>query len=172
VNGVVVIAVLAVVFTTMAMEAVRAARNERRQRARGGVEPDGDVYAIMRVAYPMTFLVLGLEGAARGWAAAAPAGLPAGVFVFTLAKALKWWAIATLGECWTFRVIVVPGSRRVGRGPYRWLAHPNYVGVIGELLGAALMLGAAIAGPLVALGFGVLIWLRLRVERRALTRLY
>ena len=51
------------------------------------------------------------------------------------AKALKWWAILTLGRFWTFRVIVVPGATLVAGGPYRWLRHPNYVGVIGELVG-------------------------------------
>ncbi len=32
------------------------------------------------------------------------------------------------------------------KGPYRWLRHPNYVGVIGEIAGAAAMLNAPIAG--------------------------
>src|SRR5262245_30438358 len=34
------------------VEAVRSARNERLQMARGGVEPSGDVYKMMRIAYP------------------------------------------------------------------------------------------------------------------------
>ena len=55
--------------------------------------------------------------------------------VFAGAKALKWWAIDTLGGAWTFRVIVVPDAPLVARGPYRWLRHPNYVGVLGEFIG-------------------------------------
>src|SRR3954468_23676698 len=43
---------LAVVFIPMLLEARVAAVNERAQRARGGLEPSDDVYAIMRVAYP------------------------------------------------------------------------------------------------------------------------
>ena len=85
-----------------------------------------------------------IEGALRG-APPVPAVL-AGAVIFLTAKALKWWAIVSLGPFWTFRVIVVPGVRLVATGPYRWLRHPNYVGVMGELAGVALMTAAPWSG--------------------------
>jgi methyltransferase len=88
--------------------------------------------------------------------------------VFAAGKALKWWAILTLGPFWTFRVIVVPGSDRVQRGPYRWLRHPNYVGVMGELAGIALLTGAAFSGVAAVTVFGLLLAKRIAVEERAL----
>jgi methyltransferase len=56
----------------------------------------------------------------------------------------------------------------VTRGPYRFLRHPNYLGVIGELAGVALMSGAIVTGPLALAGFGALILKRIGVEERAL----
>lgn len=160
---------LAAIYLVMALEARRASRNERRQRARGGIEPEGDVYALMRVAYPGLFLLLGVEGTWRG---AAPLGWAAlGALILVAAKALKWWAIATLGDCWTFRIIVVPGTSPVRTGPYRFMPHPNYVGVIGEFVGAALLLHARVTGPLAVLAFGLLIRQRLTVEHRAIEEL-
>ena len=73
-----------------------------------------------------------------------------------------------MGRCWTFRVIVVPGDRLVRSGPYQYIAHPNYVAVIGELVGVAMLTGARVVGPLVIIGFGSLIAARVAVERRAL----
>ena len=70
----------------------------------------------------------------------------AGAAVFLAAKALKWWAIHSLGRAWTFRVIVLPGGRLVSRGPYRWLRHPNYIAVMGELAAVAVMTGARWTG--------------------------
>ncbi len=64
------IALLAIVFVPMLVEAGRANRNERLQRARGGIEPPGDVYAVMRIAYPAVFLAMIAEGAWRQGAAA------------------------------------------------------------------------------------------------------
>lgn len=155
---------LALIFVPMLIEASIAARNERGQRARGGVEPPGDVYGIMRVAYPVAFTAMVAEGA---WDAA-HAWLSTGLAVFVVAKMLKWWAIAALGPAWTFRVIVRPGVPLVASGPYRFLRHPNYVAVAGELLGVALMSGARVFGPLMTLMFWGLMLKRIAVEDRAL----
>lgn len=155
-----------VVFAFMAVEALRAARNERAQRAHGGIEPPDDVYRWMQVAYPGAFAAMFAEAAIRH---APPLSLAiAGVAVFTLAKVVKWWAILTLGRFWTFRVIVIPGATLVSRGPYRFLRHPNYVGVIGELVGVGLLTGAVVSGPIVTALFAMLIRQRVAVEERAL----
>ena len=160
------ILILALVFVPMAIEAQRAAANERVRRARGGVEAVGDVYAAMRVAYPVAFLLMIVEGAIRGGPPREVLGI--GIVLFLAAKLLKWSAILSLGRCWTFRVITVPHETLVSRGPYRLFRHPNYVGVAGELVGVALMSGAPLAGPLATLGFSALMWKPITVEERAL----
>src|SRR5438270_13649751 len=152
----------------MALESLRARRNERAERARGGIEPPDDVYAVMRVVYPAAFAAMLIEGVLRR--GAPPRALAAGAAVFAAAKALKWWAIVSLGPFWTFRVIVVPGAPLVARGPYRWVAHPNYIGVVGELVGATLMTGAFISGPIATAIFGMLLRKRVAVEERMLRK--
>ena len=154
------------VFAPMIAEAVISARHDRVLRARGAIEPDGDVYKLMQLAYPGCFLVLLAEGAARGvhWDAV----MASGAAIFAGAKALKYWAITSLGERWTFRVIVQPGRPLVRTGPYRFVDHPNYIGVVGELVGAAMMLGARVFGPIMTIVFGIALWARLRFESRIL----
>ena len=159
--------IIALVFLPMLAEARLAAVNERAQRARGGVEPAGDVYKLMQVAYPGVFAAMIAEGMLRG--GASTPFLVSGLALFAAAKALKWWAVAALGAYWTFRVIVVPGAPLVSTGPYAYLRHPNYVAVAGELVSVALMTGALIAGPLGTVAFGALMWVRIRVETRALS---
>jgi hypothetical protein len=80
----------------MIVEARRAARNERLQRARGGLEPERDVYRVMRFAYPGVFLAMIVEAIVSG-AAVSRAWFLTGLAAFGLAKALKWWAITALG---------------------------------------------------------------------------
>jgi methyltransferase len=160
------ILLFAIVFGSMLVEARRASANERAQRARGGIEPAGDVYDVMRIAYPGVFLAMFVEGFLR--ASPGPPTVLAGAAIFLAAKALKWWAILSLGPFWTFRVIVVPGTRLVAVGPYRWVRHPNYVGVLGELIGAALMIGAPVTGVAGIATFGWLLVRRIAVEERAL----
>ena len=150
----------------MLLEARLAARHDRVLRAAGAVEPRGDVYRIMQVAYPACFAGMTLEAWVRG---AQPTTIvAAGAGLFAGAKLLKYWAISTLGERWTFRVLVPPRSTRIVAGPYRYMAHPNYVAVIGELAGMGLMAQAPVAGMASLVGFGALLLARIRIEERAL----
>lgn len=155
-----------IVFVPMLLEAAVSRRNESRLRAQGAVEPAGDVYRLMQLAYPLSFVAMLAEGAL---------GVPrvdvvvaAGFTIFVGAKLLKYWAIITLGERWAFRVLVPPGSVRVAAGPYRMARHPNYVAVIGELAGAALIARAPVTGTVAVIGFGLLILRRIRIEEAAL----
>ena len=81
------ILVALVVFGLMLIEAAIAARNERALRAHGAVEPPGDVFGAMQLAYPAAFLVMIVEGHLR---LVQPDRLVvAGAVVFAVAKALK-----------------------------------------------------------------------------------
>src|SRR5215218_8982732 len=160
--------VVAAVFLMMLVELQLSRRNERELRAAGAVEPPDDVYRAMRVAYPLSFVLMGIEGALH--ASLSPHGVLLGIAVFGLAKAIKFWAIASLGSRWSFRVLVLPGAPLVTSGPYRWLRHPNYVGVMGEIAGVAIALSAFITGMLAIMVFGWVLVKRIRVEDRALQR--
>jgi len=163
---VLVLLLLLLAFGPMLLEARLAAHHDRALRAAGAVEPPDDVIPWMQVVYPTAFAAMTAEAYLR------PHGrdlfLIAGACVFALGKALKYWAIATLGPRWTFRVLVPPRSTLVTNGPYRFMRHPNYLGVMGELAGFALMAHAAFSGPASMLMFAWLIARRIGVEERAL----
>ncbi|HXG56212.1 MAG TPA: isoprenylcysteine carboxylmethyltransferase family protein [Vicinamibacterales bacterium] len=160
------LALCALVFVPMIFEARLSARHDAVLRERGAVEPAGDVFRAMQLCYPGAFLAMMAEGFLRDQHPDQAGAV--GLLVFASAKALKYWAMATLRERWTFRVLVPPGSARVVGGPYRVIRHPNYVAVLGELAGVALMAHAWIAGPAGTALFAALLWLRIRVEERAL----
>lgn len=162
----VVLAAAAVVAMMMLAELALSRSNERRLRSKGAIEPADDVYPEMTWVYPASFVVMSLEGAVFGprlWP-----GTVIGVVVFTLSKSLKYWAIASLGPQWSFRVLVVPGAPLVTRGPYAWLRHPNYLALIGEFVGFALVVGGFVTGAVAIGGFGWLIRRRIIIEERAL----
>ena len=141
-------------------------RNERILLARGAVYPPDPVFRVMRAAYPGVFAMMAIEGALIGGASRDTMAL--GALLFVAAKLFKAWAIATLGVRWTYRVLVLPGAPLVGRGPYRFMRHPNYLGVVGEMVGFALLTGARWSGPLGTLFFSWLMWRRVVAEERAL----
>ena len=158
--------VLLVVLLLMLVELRISRSNERTLRGLGAVDADDRVYRSMRWAYPGSFVLMAVEGALRGNEPTAIAWWGLGLFV--VAKGLKGWAIASLGPRWTYRVLVLPGAPLVTSGPYALMRHPNYVGVIGELIGMALMVGARISGPIATLFFAALLRQRITAEEHAL----
>ena len=157
-----------VVFALMLGELWLSRRNERRLRSQGAVEPGGDVYRTMAWAYPLCFALMAAEGV---WRAPVPGAVAAaGVVVFAAGKALKYWAVATLGPRWSFRVLVIAGAPLVAHGPYAWMRHPNYAGVMGEVAGMALLAGAVVSGALSVAVFAWLLRRRISVEEPALKR--
>ena len=163
------VVVLAVLAIAMLAEMLVSRANERGLLARGAIEPGDDVYRAMSWTYPVSFVAMGLEGGLFG----PPPGLTTaiGLAVLAAATAIKYWAIHSLGPRWSFRVLVLPGAPLVTRGPYAYLRHPNYVGVVGELIGVALLVGAPVSGVISVAVFGYLIKRRTLVENRALARM-
>ena len=157
---------LAMVLALMLVELRLSTRHERLLRARGAVESPDPVYATMRWAYPAVFVAMAVEGLLSE---PTPTNVVlAGVAIFIIGKFIKAWAIATLGERWTYKVLVLPGVPLVTEGPYQFVRHPNYVGVMGELIGMALVTGARVTGPLAVAFFSWLLVRRIRAEEQAL----
>jgi methyltransferase len=157
---------LAAVLVMMLAELKRSRRNDRELRRHGATEPQGDVYRAMAFIYPGIFALMATEGALFG-----PSANPillAGLALFVAAKLLKLWAIAALGPRWSYRVLVLPGAALVTRGPYAHLRHPNYVAVLGEMVGFAMIVGARLTGVISLFLFGALVRRRIAIEEMAL----
>ena len=88
--------------------------------------------------------------------------------VFLLLQVLRVWVLATLGPRWTTRIIVQPGAPLVARGPYKWLSHPNYVVVIGEIAVLPLALGLPWYALAFSLANAAVLTIRIRAENAAL----
>jgi len=142
-------------------ELILAKHNTKRLLALGGIEKSPKHYVfivIMHAAWlALLWIYVSDTRISFGWLA-----------LFILLQFLRIWVIATLGERWTTRIIIVPGEARIQRGPYRFLAHPNYVIVAAEIIALPMALGL----PWIALVFTTLnaavLWVRIRAEEKAL----
>jgi methyltransferase len=120
-------------------------QNERRLFAAGGVEYGRahlPLIVLLHAAWIVGMWVLAYDR-------------PVNLFFLTLVVLLqiaRFWVLISLGRRWTIRIIVVPGERLVARGPYRFLRHPNYAVVTGEIAAVPLAVGL----PVYALVFSIL----------------
>ena len=154
--------VLALVVVQRLGELVYAARNTRALKARGAIEYGARHYPLIVALHAAWLLSLAMF---VPWQTA-PNWYWLGLLV--LLQAARIWVVASLGPHWTTRVIVLPGSPLVRRGPYRWISHPNYCVVAAEIAVLPLAFGAwRIALVFTLLNAAILAW-RIRVEAGAL----
>lgn len=154
--------VLSLVVAERLTELAIAARNARRLFAAGAVEHG-------RGHYPL-FVVLHAAWLASLFIAVKPDQpiLWPLVGVYGLLVLGRVWVIASLGRFWTTRVITLSGAPLVQRGPYRFVRHPNYLVVIGEIALLPLVFGAWQIALVFSLLNLALVGYRIRIEDAAL----
>jgi methyltransferase len=139
-------------------------RNTRRLLARGAHE-------VGAAHYPLIVAVHALWLAALWWFAS---GRPVDGFwlaLFVLLQLTRVWVIATLGPRWTTRIVILPGAPLVSGGPYRFVKHPNYVVVAGEIAALPLAFGLWPVAALFTLLNAAILAIRIREEERSLSSL-
>jgi methyltransferase len=153
--------ILALVTAQRAAELVLSYRNTSRLIARGAVEVAPNHYPLMVAVHALWLVALWVFGHDQ------PVNIPA-LIVYLVLQGLRLWVMRTLGARWTTRIIVLPGETLVSAGPYRYLTHPNYAVVAGEIAMLPLVVGL----PWIAVAFTILnavaLFIRIRAENRGL----
>jgi methyltransferase len=146
-----------------------SARHRRALLARGSTEAAPGHYRAMVLLHAAFLAACPLEvwllrRSFRPLLALAMAVLLAG------ATALRVWAIRTLGERWTTRIIVLPGAPLLAGGPYRFLRHPNYLAVATEMAALPLLHGAWLSALVFSAANALVLAVRIPAEEAALGR--
>jgi methyltransferase len=150
-------------------ELVLSRRHERILRTRGAWEAGAGHYPLM-VAVHVALLaaapveVLLLDRPFLPWLGWPMLGLVGATM------ALRYWVVATLGERWTTRVLVLPAAPLLGGGPFRFLRHPNYLAVALEVVALPLVHTAWLTALVCGVANLLVLALRIRVEDEALGR--
>lgn len=154
--------VLALVSLQRVAEVIYAEGNTRKLLACGGVELGREQYSAFVALHVLWLLCMWLfiaHDATPNWWL---------IGVFVALQIARIWVLTSLGPYWTTRLITFPGVPPVRRGPYRFMRHPNYAIVAGELA----VLPLAFHAPIIALAFTlanvILLSLRIRAENAAL----
>ncbi len=155
------VAILALVTLQRLGELWLSNRNTRRLLARGAHE-------VAPGHYPLIVAVHGLWLAALWWLAPGRGIRAFWLGIFVLLQLARVWVIATLGDRWTTRIITLPGAPLVRSGPYRFVSHPNYLVVIGEIAALPLAFGLWEVALLFTLLNAAVLLIRIRQENRAL----
>ena len=153
--------ILGLVTLQRAAELILSSANTRKLKARGAVEVAPGHYPLVvavHAAWLISLWVLGWDHPVNGVA----------LLVYLLLQGFRAWVMWTLGGRWTTRIITLPGQPLVSAGPYRFLSHPNYVVVAGELAVLPLALGLPLLSVIFTALNAMVLAIRISAENRAL----
>jgi protein-S-isoprenylcysteine O-methyltransferase Ste14 len=149
---------------------------EQRIRFKSRINPSGERRD--HGSHPLLILFVGVGiGAGFVLASSVPsAAIPdarwalfvLGLILMCTGIAIRQWAIVTLGNFFTVDVRVHPGQTVIEGGPYRWVRHPAYTGLILTIIGIGLALGNWLALLVLAIVPTIGLVARIHFEERAL----
>jgi methyltransferase len=97
-------------------------------------------------------------------------GLAAVSFSAALAgQGLRYLSMRSLGKRWMLPIITLPGAAVINRGIYRYLRHPNWLGVILEIAAVPLIHTAYLTAIVFTIANALLMRQRIKTEERALS---
>ena len=155
------IAILGFVTLQRATELPIARANTAKLIAAGAHEVGPRHYPALVAMHAAWLIALWLQALGK------PIHLPL-LALFVLLQALRIWTLRALGDRWTTRIIIVPGETLVARGPYKYVRHPNYLVVIGEIAVLPLVFGLWQTALVFSVLNGIILWVRIRAEDKAL----
>ena len=155
------IAILGFITLQRASELPVARANTKRLIERGAHEVAPGHYPLIVAVHGLWLAALWLQAPGR------PVHLPF-LALFVLLEGLRIWTLRTLGPRWTTRIIVMPGEKLVARGPYRFVNHPNYLVVIGEIAVVPLIFSLGLTTIVFTILNAIVLTIRIRAEGRAL----
>ena len=156
-----VVAILAFVTLQRVAELALSRANTQRLLAAGAREHAPGHYPLIVAVHTAWLISLWWLAPGR------PINLPM-LMLFALLQLGRVWVIRTLGPRWTTRIIVLPGAPLETAGPFRWVAHPNYLVVIGEIAVLPLVFGLWQLALLFSLLNAAVLTIRISAENRAL----
>jgi methyltransferase len=157
------IVILALVTLQRLGELWLAKRNTRRLLATGAREYGSGHYPVIVLLHTLWLVSL-------WWLAPNRPVTVAWLALFVLIEIARVWVLMTLGPRWTTRIIVLPDAPLVRRGPYRFVNHPNYWVVTGEIAVLPLVFGLWQVALIFTLLNAAVLTVRIREENRALGR--
>ncbi len=143
-------------------ELAHARRNERRLRAAGALEHGSGHFPLIVLLHVAWLVSIGLFVPADTQPSWPLFGL------FAVLQLARLWVLVSMGRYWTTRVLTLPGAPLVRRGPYRWVRHPNYLIVVGEIAVLPLIFGAWQIALVFSVANAILLAWRIRIEDAAL----
>jgi protein-S-isoprenylcysteine O-methyltransferase Ste14 len=142
----------------------------RSRRAPGATRSDGGSLRLLWIVITLAItMAVSLSGYRPGLL---PFPLPwiraVALVLYAGGMGLRWWAVITLGKFFTIDVATHDDHALVSTGPFRFVRHPSYTGLLLAFLGFGVSLGNTVSLIVLIAPIAVTLAYRMRVEEAVL----
>jgi protein-S-isoprenylcysteine O-methyltransferase len=144
----------------------------RSRRAPGATRTDRGSLRLLWIVITLAITTaVSLSGGRPGFVPIPHAWIRAAALVlFAGGLGLRWWAVITLGKFFTIDVATHDDHALVSTGPFRFVRHPSYTGLLLAFLGFGVSLGNAVSLLVLMVPIVATLAYRMRVEEAVLRR--
>ena len=144
------------------LELYIANQNEKWARSAGAIEYGKNHYPYIVLLHTMFIVSMFAEFMIRGgkfnWMI---------LLIFLVLMLFKVWVIASLGKYWNTKILRVPGSKLIKKGPYKYLKHPNYIVVVCEIFLIPMVFNLYLTAIIFSFLNGIMLAVRIKEEEKA-----
>lgn len=143
------------------IELIVAKRNESWARKRGAIEYGHGHYIYIVLLHTMFIVSMIAEYIYKGGVFNVKV-----LFVFIFLTLVKVWVIASLGNYWNTKILRVPDSILIKKGPYKLFKHPNYFIVVCEIMIIPLVFNLYFTAIIFTILNSLMLSIRIKEEER------
>ena len=148
------------------LELIVARRNEKWAYSQGAVEYGQKHYPYIVLLHTLFIICIIIEYRVKGGAFSKVFML---VFLFLIL--LKIWVISSLGKYWNTKILRIPNSVFIKKGPYKLFKHPNYFIVICEIIAIPMVFNLYITAIVFSALNIIMLAVRIKEEERVWSKI-
>jgi methyltransferase len=145
-------------------EVLVARRNEKWMLQQGAVVYGASHYPYMILLHTLFFVSLLVEY----WYRQPMHYSSTLIIIYILLLFIKLWVVSSLGKYWNTKIIRIPNTKLVNKGPYRYIKHPNYIIVVAEIVLIPLCFHLYFTAICFSILNAIMLYVRIRVENKTL----
>lgn len=160
--------VISAVIIQRVVELIYSASNEKKLLRRGAIEFGKRHYKYIVLMHSLFFISMSAEFFLTSMNDKLNIINYLFLVIFIFLQAGRIWVLISLGEFWNTKILRIPGSTLVNRGPYRFLRHPNYVIVACEMFSLPIIFNLYFTATIFTLLNFLVLRVRINEENKAL----
>jgi methyltransferase len=162
------VTIISIVIFQRVIELIISNRNERWLLSRGAVEYGNEHYKLIVILHTSFFISMIVEYIIRERYIEFSLINYILLIFFVLLQLVRIWVLSSLGKYWNTKILRVPGSELISKGPYRFFKHPNYLIVAAEIFVLPMIFNLYFTAIVFTVLNAVMLRVRIRVENEAL----